>query len=255
MRPVVLLSDFGLDDHYAGMMHSVLVREAPAAPRLDLSHGVPAGDVWTGCYYLRVAWPYLPGDAVVLAVVDPGVGTARRTVAAQVGGRWLVAPDNGLAAAAGRPDQVVALDARTMGVATPSATFHGRDLFAPAAARLARGDAPESVGPSCDPASLTPSPLPEPRREKGAIRGVVLHVDRFGNVVTNIPAAWVPPPASVELGRSRLARRVHTYGEARGDEPVLLEGSAGLLEVSVNGASAAAALDVGRGDAVKVRLP
>ncbi len=252
MRPVHLLSDFGLDDHYAGMMHAVLMGEAPAAPRSDLTHAVPPGDVWAGCYFVRMAWPYLPEDAVVLAVVDPGVGTARRAVAVRRGERWLVAPDNGLAAAAGGADEAVMLDAGRMGILAPSVTFHGRDLFAPAAARLARGEAPEGLGPSLDPRSLIPSPLPEPGREGASIRGAVLHVDRFGNVVTNVPAGWVPAAARVTLGVRTLTRRVHTYGEATGDDPVLLEGSAGLLEVSVNGGSAAAALGVGRGDAVTI---
>ena len=240
MRPLVLLTDFGLADHYAGVLHAVIEREAPGAVRIDLTHEIPPGDVWAACFTLRAAWPHLPEDAVVLAVVDPGVGTARRAVAAHAGGRWLVAPDNGLAAAAGPADRLVVLDAAAMGIPAPSATFHGRDLFAPAAARLARGDDPSALGREEAP-TLAPVPLPEPVREAGGtVRGAVLHVDRFGNVVTNVPAALVPPGAAVRCGRAVVTRRVRTYGEAPPGVPVMLEGSTGLLEIALDGEPAAA---------------
>ncbi len=255
MRPVVLLTDFGLADHYAGVLHAVLLRESPGVPRLDLSHGVPPGDLWTACFLLRAAWPHLPEDAVVLAVVDPGVGTGRRAVAVAVGGRYLVGPDNGLAAAVGEAAEVVVLEPGTMGLPEPSATFHGRDLFAPAAGRLARGEALASLGVPLDPAALVPCPIPVPERSGGTVRGVVQHVDRFGNVVTNIPAAGVPPRAELRVGWRRIRRTVRTYGEAPEGEVVILEGSSGFLEVSVVGGSAAGVLDLAPGDPVEVVVP
>ncbi len=252
MRPVVLLTDFGLADHYAGLLHAVIEGEAPGAPRIDLGHQVPPGDVWAASFALRCAWPYLPPEAVVLAVVDPGVGTARRAVAVRIGARWLVAPDNGLAAAAGPAGQVVELDPAAMDLPEPSPTFHGRDLFAPAAARLARGEAPETLGPPAAP-DLVPCPLPEPtRRDDGRITGAVLHADRFGNLVSNVPAAWLPPAAEVRCGWLRIRRRVVTYGEASPGEVVYLEGSCGLMEIALNGASAAKLLAVRRGDPLTV---
>jgi S-adenosylmethionine hydrolase len=152
MRSIVLLTDFGLSDHYVGVLHAVLERDAPGAARIDLGHELSAGDIWQACYLLRCSWPHLPPQAVVLAVVDPGVGTERRAVAVKVGDRRLVAPDNGLAGSIAPADEVVLLDRQRMELPEPSHTFHGRDLFAPAAARLAGGDALAS-GTSIDSAT------------------------------------------------------------------------------------------------------
>ena len=250
MRAICLLSDFGLEDHYVGAMHAVCERDAPGAPRLDLGHAVPAGDVWTGCFFVRSTWPHLPEAAVVLAVVDPGVGTARRAVAAAIAGRWLVAPDNGLAAAVGPAERVIQLDAAAMGLAVPSATFHGRDLFAPAAARLARGDDPSRLGSDCPADGLVPCPLPEPTAVRGRLHGVVLHVDRFGNVITNLPAAAAGPGTALDCGSTRVRYRAATYSEAPTARPVFLAGSSGLLELAVRDGSAAERLTLKRGDEI-----
>jgi len=252
VRPVALLTDFGLADHYVGVLHAVLEREAPGVRRIDLGHQVPPGDVWAGCFLLRCAWPSLPGDAVTLAVVDPGVGGDRRPVAVRVGGRWLVAPDNGLAAAAGAAGEAIELDWRRMGLVAPSATFHGRDLFAPAAARLARGDDPGTLGERVSPAGLEPCPIPEPAARDRGFHTTVVHVDRFGNLITNLPAAAAPPGAVAWYGAPRPARRVRSYGEAAPGEIVLLEGSSGLLELAANRESAAALTGLRRGDTVDV---
>ena len=252
MSSVVLLTDFGLVDHYAGVVHLVIAREAPGVDRLDLTHEVPAGDVWGACFRLRCAANWLPKDAVVLAVVDPGVGTGRRAVAARVGRRWVVAPDNGLARCLGPVDEAVELAVDAMGLPAPSATFHGRDLFAPAAARLARGDMPRSLGRPVDPAGLTPNPLPDPEPTTLGCRGVVLHVDRFGNVVTNVPAGPLPDGTRVVAGDAAYDVWVRTYADAPEDEVVLLEGSSGLLELAVHRGSAAEATGLDRGDPVEV---
>ena len=253
MRPVILLTDFGLEDHYVGVLHVVLHHWAAAAARIDLGHNVPAGDVWEACFQVRCAWPHLPSDAVVLAVVDPGVGGDRRPVAARVGDRWIVAPDNGLAPAVGRIDEAVVLDWRRMGLAEPSSTFHGRDLFAPAAARLARGDSAEDLGPEAPVESFIPCPLPDPAQTDTGLEGVILHIDRFGNLVTNIEAATVPEDAELGFGAAGTASRVRTYGDAQEGEVVVLEGSSRLLELAVKGGSAASATGLRRGDTVTVR--
>ncbi len=255
MKPVVLLTDFGHDDHYVGVLHSILLRDAPGVQRIDLVHTVPPGDVRTGTFFLRSAEEYLPAEAVILAVVDPGVGTERRAVAVLARGRWLVGPDNGLVAAFGQPERAVELDCETMQLDTPSATFHGRDLFAPAAARLARGDAPESLGPEVDPEELEPMLIPHPEVEDRRIAGVVQHIDRFGNAVTNIRADQVPGDAEVRTGWNRVRQKVATYGEAPADTAVFLAGSSGFLEVAMRGQSVASVLNIRLGDVIEVTRP
>ena len=250
MRPVALLTDFGYADHYVGVLHAVLEREAPGGARIDLGHGLRAGDIWGACYELRCAWPHLPDNCVVMAVVDPGVGTERRAIVVSIGNRSLVAPDNGLAAAVSGATEAVVLDRRRMGVDEPSNTFHGRDLFAPAAARLARGADMHDFGDEIALGTLVPCPLPEPASTVSGCAGQILHVDRFGNLVTNVRCEDEPEIASATWGSGRTARRVRTYAEARPDEVVLLEGSAGYLELAVNCGSAAETTGLERGDPV-----
>jgi S-adenosyl-L-methionine hydrolase (adenosine-forming) len=251
MRPIALLTDFGLADHYVGVLHAVLERDAPGAARINLGHEVPPGDIWVASFMLRCVWPHLPDDCVVMAVVDPGVGSSRRALAVGVGGRLVVAPDNGIAAAVGSAASAAALDWRVMGVAEPSATFHGRDLFAPAAARLAGGAKPTDLGPEIDPAAIAPCLLPEPATIADGVEGTILHVDRFGNLITNVSAADHADTDSAVV-RGRAARRVRTYAEARPDEVVLLAGSAGYFELAVNCGSAAEATGLERGDRITI---
>jgi S-adenosylmethionine hydrolase len=249
MRPIGLLTDFGLADHYVGALHAVLEREAPGVVRIDLGHDVPPGDIWAASFLLRCAWPHLPAKCVVMAVVDPGVGSARRAVAAAVGKRFVVAPDNGVATAVGPVDSAVALDWRAMGLPEPSATFHGRDLFAPAAARLAGGAALEELGGEVAVEALVACPLPGPASRAGGVEGSILHIDRFGNLITNVRAAEHRDAGSA-MAAGRSMRRVRAYAEARPDEVVLLEGSAGFFELAVNCGSAAEATGLERGDEV-----
>jgi len=250
MRPVALLTDFGHADHYVGVLHAVIEREAPGAVRIDLGHGLQAGDIWDACFQLRCAWPHLPTDCVVMAVVDPGVGTGRRAVAVTVGTRSLVAPDNGLASAVPEANAAVMLDWRRMGLDQPSKTFHGRDLFAPAAARLACEADAREFGEEIEPKTLVACPLPDPVVTNSEIDGVILHVDGFGNLVTNVRGEDVESSVTATWRAGRSSRRVATYGEAQPDEVVLIEGSAGYLELAVNCGSAAEATALERGDAV-----
>jgi S-adenosylmethionine hydrolase len=167
-----------------------------------------------------------------------------------IGNRSLVAPDNGLAAAVSEATRAVVLDWRRMGVDEPSRTFHGRDLFAPAAARLARGPDVHDFGDEIAPGTLVPCPLPEPVSTVSGCAGKILHVDRFGNLVTNVRCEDEPEIASVTWGTGRTGRRVRTYADAQPDEVVLLEGSAGYLELAINCGSAAEATSLERGDTV-----
>ena len=250
MRPIALLTDFGHADHYVGVLHAVIEREAPGAVRIDLGHGLQAGDIWDACFQLRCAWHHLPADCVVMAIVDPGVGTGRRAVAVTVGSRSLVAPDNGIAAAVPEASAAAILDWRCLGLDEPSKTFHGRDLFAPAAARLASGADARDFGEEIDTNSLMKCPLPVPVITGSEIDGVILHVDGFGNLVTNVRADEIGRSATAAWRAGCTSRRVATYSEARPDEVVLIEGSAGYMELAVNCGSAAEATALERADAV-----
>lgn len=250
MRPIALLTDFGHTDHYVGVLHAVIEREAPGAVRIDLGHGLRAGDIWDACFQLRCAWPHLPAGCVVMAVVDPGVGTERRAVAVTVGTRSLVAPDNGIASAVPEANAAVVLDWRRMGLDQPSKTFHGRDLFAPAAARLACEADVRGFGEEIETNTLVACPLPDPVVTNSEVEGVILHVDGFGNLVTNVRGEDVESSVMATWRAGRSSRRVATYGEAQPDEVVLIEGSAGYLELAVNCGSAAEATALERGDTV-----
>jgi len=252
MRPVALLTDFGLTDRYVGVVHAVLEKHAPGVPRIDLGHLIPPGDIWEASFQLRCAWPFLPAGCVVMVVVDPGVGTGRRVLAAAVGKRFLVAPDNGLAASLGPGSEVVALDWRKMEIPEPSRTFHGRDLMAPAAARLALGCRLGELGEEVDPDLAVACPLPEPEPLTSGYSATVLSADRFGNLTTNLPASSVGDGSTAAWTAEIKARRVGVYKDGEPDEVVLLEGSSGLLELAVNGGSAAKATGLKRGDTVRI---
>ena len=252
MRPVALLTDFGLTDHYVGVLHAVLEKHAPGVVRIDIGHLVSPGDIWAASFQLRCAWPSLPAGCVVMAVVDPGVGTGRRALALAIGKRFLLAPDNGLAAAIGPASEAVRLDWRSMGLERPSRTFHGRDLFAPAAGHLARGDGLDALGDEIDAHLLVACPLPDPEPLSHGYDATVLSVDRFGNLVTNVPASSVGAASTVAWSHDGEARLVRAYGEGDEGEVVMLEGSSGLLELAINGGSAARATGLARGSAVRI---
>lgn len=249
MRRVVLLTDFGTADGYAAAMAGVVAAAAPDALVEHASHDLAPGDVFGAALALsRYALRYPPGT-VHLVVVDPGVGTERRALAAELDGRFIVAPDNGvltLVAGAGDPVRFVRLADRP----AASPTFHGRDVFAPAAGRLAAGAALDEIGePIDDPLFLS---IPDPSRHEEGIYGVVLHVDRFGNLITNIPESWLEGAGDVWMGFARVGPLRRTYGDVLEGEPLALVGSLGLLEVSVRNGSAAGRLSAGRGAPVYI---
>ena len=266
-RPILFLSDFGLEDEYVGLCHAVIARVAPEAKVIDLHHGVPPHDVVTGARTLAQAVSYGPEDAVFLAVVDPGVGTRRRGVALQAGDALLVGPDNGIlieaALTLGGVTAGVELEARRVVPWPVSDTFHGRDVFAPAAARLAAGAELGEVGQGIDPSELTGVGLfAVPDVERGRVSTSVIGVDRFGNVrigarPEDLAAAGVVADELVLLrgGASVTVRRVQTYGALEPATVGLLVDSAGWLAVVRNGASAAEQLGLRPGDAVELQAP
>ncbi len=254
---VTLLSDFGSRDPFVGLMKGAILALAPAARLVDLGHECDAYDVAAAAFWLARGFGYFAAGAVHLAVVDPGVGSTRRALAAVAGGHAFVGPDNGLLAealAGAGPFEVIELDPVRAGRGgEPSATFHGRDLFAPAAARLCAGAPLASLGRPLDPASLAPSPLPAPRREGGALAGEVVLVDRFGNLITNLGADPRAAGAGARVqwagGELPLSR---TYADAAPGAPLALVNSFGVVEIAVREGSAAAAFGLGRGSRVRL---
>lgn len=230
-----------------------MLRLAPGAGVVDVSHEVGAGDVEGGAWLLGAAWRWFPEGTVHLAVVDPGVGSERRILGARVGGHAFVAPDNGLLTPVlgGEGAEVRAVERSDLFLPGPGATFHGRDRFAPVAAWLARGEDLAWLGPAiADAARL---PIPPPRRERDVLHGRVAHVDRFGNLVTDLPAEWAGAgPCRAEVAGFATARRATHYGAIPPGEAALLPGSLGTLELSLRGESLAARWSVGRGAAVRV---
>ncbi|MBI2501609.1 MAG: SAM-dependent chlorinase/fluorinase [Candidatus Latescibacteria bacterium] len=259
MPLITLTSDFGLQDYYVGAMRGAILRLAPEARLVDLSHCIPPQDLLAGAWILRHAATEFPPGTVHLAVVDPGVGSARRPLVLASGGYLWVGPDNGLFSFALQTPGWRAYEIYHPELRGPrlSSTFHGRDLFAPAAAHLATGFPLESVGPPVsDPVRLEEA---SPRREEQGLLGQVIHVDRFGNLTTNIPGEAVASWGEgwrLCLGTGQvLTRLCRTYAEAEPGALLALVGSAGLLEVAVKGGSAARRLRLGRRGEVRLELP
>ncbi len=256
-RPVVFLSDYGLEDEFVGVCHAVIARIAPGARVIDLTHGIPRQDVRRGALVLGRAVPYLPADAVLLAVVDPGVGSARRSVAVEAAsGLLLVGPDNGLLShafeAAGGAARAVEIAAPDVVLHPPSRTFHGRDVFAPAAAHLALGRPVEALGPAVEPATLVRLEVPRARAEPGRVACEVTGVDRFGNVQLSATPADL---AAAGLGEAfrlghRWVRVVGTFADAPPGEVAAVEDSQGYVALVVNGGSAARATGLRAGEEV-----
>lgn len=260
-RPIVaFLSDFGTRDHYAGTLKAVVLSVCPDATLVDIGHDIPAHDVMAGALELAACYRYFPPGTVFLAVVDPGVGSSRRGIAADTGDYRFVAPDNGVLSAVFRdtpPKKVVELTERKYARPTVSRTFEGRDRFAPAAGWLAKGIALASLGKGVTDYQVLD--LPRPAIEARQISGEVVRVDRFGNLITNIDRRTFEQLANggaitVRAGEHDIGRVVGTYAEAPAGEACALFGSTDHLEIAVNAGDAAAQLALSRGAAVTVRL-
>ncbi|HWV57870.1 MAG TPA: SAM-dependent chlorinase/fluorinase [Longimicrobiales bacterium] len=258
MNRVTLLTDFGTRDGYVAAVKGVLASMAPGVIIDDAGHDVPPGDVEAAAWALAAYWQLYPPETVHLVIIDPGVGGARRPLAARVRDRYFVAPDNGvltrvLADTTGA--RIVEIRNRAAMRSTVSHTFHGRDIFAGAAAWLARGDALDDLGPSAtEPHRFT---LPVPRIGHDAVEGEVVHVDRYGNLITNISEAWALGATEITLGEWQVGAVRRTYADVAPGAPVALIGSVGLLEIAVRDGCAAEVLGAGRGTPVCVhrRLP
>ena len=254
MRTITLLTDFGAADGYVPAMKGVIASIAPDARLEDAGHDIAPGDVAGAAFaLLRYALLY-PAGTVHVVVVDPGVGSERRGIAAEADGRCLVGPDNGVFShVLGSAEDVrfVALTNAEYFRESVSPTFHGRDVFAPVAAHIANGMALEELGPQVtDPVRLE---WPEPVPDGTEVSGVVLHVDRYGNLITNIRSELVASGAAVRVGELVVGRLQRTYADVAEGEVVPLIGSLGLVEISVRDGNAAQLLRTGAGAQVWIQ--
>jgi S-adenosylmethionine hydrolase len=258
-RPIVaLLTDFGTRDHYVGAMKGVLLSVCPEVALVDVTHEIPPHDILAGALELAACYRYFPPGTIFLVVVDPGVGSARAGLAAEVGDFRFVAPDNGVLTAVFEeqaPRRVVVLSERRYARPTISRTFEGRDRFAPAAGWLAKGVEFAALGRSVHEYQLLA--IPRPVVDDGRIVGEVLRVDRFGNLVTNLDRRMVEQARErgrvvLRVGGTEVTHLVATYAEAETGELCGLFGSTDALEIALNAGDASARLGVGRGARVEV---
>ncbi len=258
MPIITLTTDFGTGSPYVAAMKGVILSINPAATLVDISHAVPAQDIARGALVLEDTTPWFPDDTIHVAVVDPGVGTARSILYARIGSQQYVAPDNGLLGrltARTRPSLVLRLTEREYWLPAVSHTFHGRDIMAPVAARLSLGLDPRRLGPAAGQLDQLDLPLPRVVEEK--IRGEVISIDSFGNLITNISddlLAGKPNDsrACIVCGIYETFGIYHTYGEQAAGMLVALIGSSGRLELASVGDNAAARLGVSVGTQVVV---
>lgn len=252
-RIITLTSDFGLSDHYVGTMKGVILSRCPNAVIVDITHDLPPFSILAGAYAISQAASFFPPGTVHVIVVDPGVGTERKAILVQAGDQLFVAPDNGLLTLIfdrHKDATVREITNRALWLESPSQTFHGRDIFSPVAAFLARGKAkPEDVGPVLD--------IPNRFRDitarqvkQGVWEGVVLSTDRFGNVITNFLANTSSKTFIVDVNSHQINHFHKTFGEAPPGVPFVYHGSSGFLEIGINQLSAAKALGVSPGERI-----
>lgn len=260
MTVVTFLSDYGLADDFVGIVHGVIARIAPDARIIDLGHGVPLGAVGYGAVRLARALPFMPSGAH-LAVVDPGVGGSRRAIALRTAqeDRFLVGPDNGLLTAAaarfGGVAEAVEISNSPWRLEPVSATFHGRDVFAPVAARLAAGAPLGAAGTALDPAEVVPTPMSRPRHEDGALVTHVVGTDGFGNV--ELDADELPAPLGAEVvvsiaGERHSATVARTFADVAPEAPLLYRSAGGAIVLALREGSAARTFALTPGDEVGI---
>lgn len=288
-KHIALTTDFGYSDPFVGIMKGVMAGIAPDVPQVDITHAIPPGDIQRGAIVLWQSAPYFPPGTVFLSVVDPGVGTARKAIVLQAQNHIFVGPDNGLfsyllaeeeGGTGVQAWELTNLPPADMPLANsfPSSTFHGRDVFAPAAAHVARGGAPSALGARCQELVRLPSPTLEVTRD-GVVRGEILTRDQFGNLLTSLGrfrptedgdlrlVPWIgrskagnlsavvkcsPTENSLHLPNGKTLPLVDTFAHIPPGECAALVGSTGLLEIAANGQSAAALLGLKRGAVVEL---
>lgn len=246
---ITLTTDFGTRDGYVAQMKGVMLRINPEATLVDVTHDIPAFDILSGAMVIAGIAEYFPPAAIHLGVIDPGVGSSRRTIVISADERLYIGPDNGLFTLVTRRVTLVEFREITNPELTPldaHPTFHGRDIFAPCAARISAGFPLDRVGPQIqDPVLLD---MPEPCFQPGRIDGHIIYVDRFGNLSSDIRSSDLPPgPLKVTIGTIEIESVVRFFSEAPAGYPVALINSFGFLEVAINQGAASEALGLGVG--------
>lgn len=257
---ITLTTDFGQTDHFVGVMKGVILGIEPTARIVDLCHEIPAHQVAEASFVIAQAYPYFPPKTVHVAVVDPGVGTARRPLLVEAGGQYFIGPDNGIFQMVLSREPKAKVRVMTAGkyfLRSISRTFHGRDIFAPAAAHVASGVSPARFGKLIDDYHRPPSEKPIRTARRGWT-GQVLKVDRFGNLITNFHIDELEGgglrPFEMLIGLTEIMRIVQNYEELAPGEVAAIVGSSGYLEVVANQASAAKLLGCAAGSPVEMRI-
>ena len=258
---ITLTTDFGLKDPYVAEMKAVILGICPNAVIVDITHEIAKFNIRMGAYVLASAVPYFPEGSIHVAVVDPGVGTRRCPIVIQTKQSFFVGPDNGLLVSAAEKQGIIRIHELTnprLMLPKVSSTFHGRDIFAPAAAHLMNGVKPEEFGPEIREAAKPE--FTKVTRKNDALVGEVLHVDGFGNIITNIKEKEVAQnhvkgEVNVELAGYKLKLKFcKAYGETKPHKPLALIGSHGFLEISINQGNAAEKFETKLGDKIKLLL-
>jgi S-adenosyl-L-methionine hydrolase (adenosine-forming) len=251
MAIISLLTDFGNTDHYVAEIKGVLLTEAPGVTLVDIAHSISPGDVRSGAYILGRTWHRFPPGTIHMVVIDPGVGTTRAALALSAAGHSFVGPDNGVFTPVLHDTAVEAVVLPTPETASP--TFHGRDLFAPAAAALARGTQLHTLG---QPFTGMPERLAYtiPHHEGKTVVGEIVYIDRFGTLITNLTSELVPTYARLEVEDLDIGPIRRTYADVGTGGLLAYIGSAGAIEIAVRNGSAARRLGVGVGGSVRARL-
>jgi len=250
---ITLLTDFGTADYFVGAVKGAILSVNAEAVIVDITHEIPPQDIEAAAFTLLAAYKTFPAGTIHVAVVDPGVGSTRRPIILSANGQFFVGPDNGLFTYIYDREpgyQVFHVTADKYFRPEPSSTFHGRDIFAPVAAALSNGVNPRKVGPRIDDAVRLPISLEPEVLENGDVRARIIHIDHFGNCVTNITRDLVKPGCILTINRKTIRHFRNYYGEDSTNTPFAIWGSAGFLEVSVNGGSAAKVLGAKCGDTV-----
>ncbi len=257
-RIVTLLTDFGRQDVYVGVMKGAIATINPNLKVIDLTHEIPPQNIAAARFSLLNAYPYFPKNTVHIAVVDPGVGSQRRGVAIAFEDGFLVCPDNGLCSGILEVKSAIAAVELTNSeywrVPSPSYTFHGRDIFAPVGAHLASGVPLEALGDKIDPDSLVKLSLPPLQTKDSQIIGYIQYIDRFGNLITNIPGKLVNSKSWQAIIDERAIASGSTYSDVEVGEAIAIVGSHGWIEIAVNGGNAQKKLQLTLENKIKIKF-